>query len=84
MYKVYKDGINLAFFYNNENRAVVALEWDFGLKGFRELSDYEMCKTYVYHDRYYKRDKPGNRSRYYKILAEIPPEVWEKAYTLFK
>ena len=84
MYNVYKHGVNLAFFYNNENQSVVALEYDFDLKGFRELSDYLMCKTYIYHDRYYQRDKPGNRSRYYRLLAEIPPEVWEKAYSLFK
>ena len=84
MYNIYLNGINVVSFYDKENKNSVTLEYDFNLKGFRELSDYLMCKNYVYHDRYYDRDKPANRTRYYRLLAEIPPEVWEKAYTLFK
>ena len=84
MYNIYLNGINVVSFYDKENKNSVTLEYDFDLKGFRELSDHEMCKTYVYHDRCYKRDKPANRTRYYRLLAEIPPEVWEKAYNLFK
>ena len=82
-WKIYKNGLNMCSFYNKETETRVTLEYDYNIGGFRELSDYLMCKNYLYKNRRYKRDSYGNRQRYYRILSSIPIDVYKKAMTMF-
>lgn len=80
---IYKNGVNICSFYNQETETRVTLEYDYNIGGFRELSNYNMCKNYLYKNRSYNRDLCGNRQRYYRILAAIPVNVYKKAATMF-
>lgn len=77
----YKIGCNLCAFSCDMFR--VTLEFDPDLGGFREKSDYLMCKNYTYLGRVYNRDKFGNMPRYYRLLSMIDPETWKNAAALF-
>lgn len=83
MISIEKYGCNLVGF-RIDNRHHVTLEYDYNLHGFRERSPYLMTKTYCYNNRVYNREKPGNISRYYRILSCIPIETWKQAYKLFE
>lgn len=79
---IYKIGCNLCAFSCDLFR--FTLEYDFNLGGFREKSDYLMCKNYEYNGRVYGRDKFGNMPRYYRLLSGIDPETWRRAAALFE
>ena len=78
-----KIGCNLIVFRNENKGIAVFLEYDFNIKGFRELSEYLICNKYCYHNIQYNRNLPQNRYRYYRILSMIPIKTWQKAYELF-
>lgn len=80
-FSVEKHGTNIVAIRTKD--FVVKLEYDFTIKGFRELSPYEVTKTYFWKKKVYNRDLPLNRHRYYKLLSQIPTTVWDIAYTLF-
>ena len=82
-WKIYKNGANICSFYNQETETRVTLEYDYNIGGFRELSNYNMCKNYLYKNRLYNRDLYGNRQRYYRILSTIPVDVYKKAMSTF-
>ena len=82
-WKIYKIGLNICSFYNKETETRVTLEYDYNIGGFRELSNYVMCKNYLYKNRCYARDLYGNRQRYYRILSTIPEDVYKEAASAF-
>ena len=82
-WKIYKNDLDICSFYNKETETRVTLEYDHNIGGFRELSDYIMCKDYLYKNRCYNRDSYGNRQRYYRILSTIPVDVYKKAMDMF-
>ena len=80
---VEKLGCNLVVFRNEKDSISVCLEYDFNISGFIELSKHKQCNRYCYHNRYYNRNLPENRYRYYRILSMIPIKIWRDAYNLF-